>query len=70
MCVHDDCQHLEQAEGSLAAARMALSYVMPLDGHEVDRNTLSCDDLMLCSAALLVLRVSRIQIGMLLACST
>lgn len=49
---------------------MALSYVMPLDGHEVDRNTLSCDVLMLCSAALLVLRVSRIQIGMLLACST
>ena len=49
---------------------MALSYVMPLDGYEVDTNALSCNDLMLCLAALLVLRVSRVQIGMLLTLST
>ena len=67
---HEDCQHFEQAEGFIAAARMALSYVMPLDECKVDTSTLSCNHLMLCSAALLVLCVSCIQMGMLLALST
>ena len=67
---HEHCQHFEHAEGFIAAARMALSYVMPLDGHEVDTHTLSRDYLMLCSAALLVLRVSCTQIGILLAINT
>ena len=67
---HGCCQHFEHAEGFTAAARMALSYVMPLDGHEVDTHTLSRDYLMLCSAALLVPCVSCIQLGVLLAIST
>ena len=68
--IMDVAQHFEHAEGFTAAARMALSYVMPLDGHEVDTHTLSRDYLMLCSAALLVPCVSCIQLGVLLAIST
>ena len=67
---HEDCQDFEQAEDFIAAARMAVSFVMPLDEYKADTNTLPCNHLMLCSAALLLLRVSCIQIGMLLALCT